>query len=932
MLSFAEKIEVDAVKRLTLPENRQPSQELARYKHFLKLENHRVTMLHKAGVGGLEVARARSMVIDVLIRYILAAVEANLLATRFAVPRFAVVAIGGYGRGELNPFSDIDIMFLHEPHQVTCGKAHPSLSALTDGLLYTLWDIGLKVGHSVRSVEDAVVAANSDMQSKTSLIESRLVAGEPAMLVRLQAVIVAKCVRGQEKTYIKSRLEDQATRRAKFGNSASMQEPNIKNGCGGLRDYQNLLWMTFFKYRVRTLKDLEPHGLVSETERKQLDAAYDYLMRVRNELHYVAKRAVDVIAKNVQPTVANNLGYTDRSPSRRIEEFMRDLFLHMRNIYLITRTLEQRLALPAGGVRSLADLFRKGKQRATQQIVDGFKILEGQICEGPRSFKEQPRRLMRVFLHAQQRGVTLHPDLAQTIRNQLPLINREFCRDPHVSETFLQILSQRGNVAPVLRTMHEVGFLGKYIPEFGKLTCMVQHEFYHQYTVDEHTLVCLEKLDKIWAATEAPLGVYTPMFLNLEHPSVLYLALLLHDAGKGFNTGDHSEAGGKIARGVARRLGLDGATTHSLRLIIENHLLMVQISQRRDLDDPGVIRQFASVIQNSQNLVMLTLHTLADSMGTSDQLWNGFKDSLLQSLMSKTAALLSGGDDFIRAEQKQIELLKEEVQKLLPSTLSPEEIEAHFAQLPPRYFAIHSPRQIAADVALAHRFMHLQLMEEDRSLIPVVTWHNEPDRGFTSLNVCTWDRAGIFTKIAACLTGAGLNVLSAHIFTRGDGIILDTFFVTDAKTGTLPKKDEREKFERIFNEALLGEIDLDELLAKQPRLQSIYQGLEGEEIPTLITFDNSTAERRTVIDVETKDRVGLLFTISQTLTELKLDLALAKIVTEKGAAIDSFYVRNLNGTKITSETQQKTVGEKLRQAIAKMDRIKGRGKLLITCE
>ncbi len=927
MLSFAEKIEADAAKRLTLPEGRQPAQELARYKHFLKLENHRVAMLHKSGVGGLEVSRARSTVIDVLIRHILAAVESNLLATRAAVPRFAVVAIGGYGRGELNPFSDIDIMFLHAPDLVTRGKAHPSLAALTDALLYSLWDIGLKVGHSVRSVEDAVVEANREMQSKTSLIESRLVAGEPAMFVRFQAVIVAKCVRGHEKAYLKARLEDQVTRRTKFGNSPFMQEPNIKNGCGGLRDYQNLLWMTFFKYRVRTLKDLEPHGLISETERKQLDAAYDYLMLVRNELHYIAKRAVDVIAKNVQPTLANNLGFTDRSPSRRLEEFMRNLFLHMRHIYLITRTLEQRLALSTGGASRLADLFRKGKQRVTQQVVDGFKIIGTQICEGSRSFKEQPRRLMRVFLHAQQRGVTLRPDLAQLIRNQLPLINREFCRDPHVSETFLQILTQRGNVASILRTMHEVGFLGKYIPEFGKLTCMVQHEFYHQYTVDEHTLVCLEKLDQIWAATEPPLSRYTQLFQNLEHPWLLYLALLLHDAGKGVDSKDHSEVGGKIARGVARRLGLNGTITHSLRLIIENHLLMVQISQRRDLDDQGVIRSFASVVQNSDNLVMLTLHTLADSLGTSDQLWNGFKDSLLQSLLTKTAALLSGGDDFIRAEQKQVELLNEEVQAILPSTMSEEEITAHFQQLPPRYFAIHSARQIAADVCLAHRFMHLQLTEEDQALVPVVTWQNEPDRGFTSLHVCTWDRPGVFTKIAACLTGAGLNVLTAQIFTRGDGIILDTFYVTDAKTGAPAKKEEREKFERIFNDTLQGKINIDEFIAQQPRLPSMYQALEDEEIPTRITFDNSTAERRTVIDIETKDRVGLLYYISQTLTELKLDMALAKIVTEKGAAIDAFYVRNLNGTKITTETQQKSVHDKLRQTIARMDRIKGRGKM-----
>src|SRR2546422_1181427 len=383
MPTLLEKIEANAAERLPLPPNRQPSQELARYKNFLKVESHRLKMLHRAGAGGGETCQARAAVMDVLLRYILAAIKRDAeAAAKTSPPTFTLVAIGGYGRGELNPQSDIDIMFLHDGDTVSTarGRPHPFLSALTDGLLYTLWDIGLKVGHSVRTIDDCVKVANSDMQSKTSLIEARFITGDPELFRRMEVIVLAKCVRGFEDAYIAARLEDQAARRAKFGNSACMQEPNVKNGCGGLRDFQNLLWMAFFKYRTRSLKDLQAHDLINEAERKQLEAAYDFLLRVRTELHYHTDRATDVLSKNLQPPIAYNLGYRERSPSKRIEKFMRDVYTHSRNIFLITRTLEERLALlpPPQPRFSLPAFFRKGRSVAAEPF-DGFKFLNGEI-------------------------------------------------------------------------------------------------------------------------------------------------------------------------------------------------------------------------------------------------------------------------------------------------------------------------------------------------------------------------------------------------------------------------------------------------------------------------------------------------------------------------------------------------------------------------
>jgi [protein-PII] uridylyltransferase len=918
MQDIIRKIEADAAARLPLPADRSATQELARYRTFLKVETHRLKLLHRSGGGGLEVCRARAAILDVLLRYLWEAALAGLSEqARQEFPPLALVALGGYGRAELNVHSDIDFMFLHN-RQVAASRPLPHLSHLIDGILYPLWDISLKVGHSVRTLEDCVKVANSDMQSKTSLIEARLVAGDSDLFNKFQKVLVAKCVAGHEAEYIAQRLADQAARRAKFGNSACMQEPNLKNGCGGLRDYQNLLWMSFFKYRTRSLKDLQAHEWLSESERKQLEGAYDFLLRVRTELHYHVNRPLDVLSKSLQPAVAHNLGYKERSPSQRIERFMRDVYTRSRSVFLITRTVEQRLALVPQTRRLSLRAWLPESRKARTEPMDGFRFVDGDIrAAGPRVFREQPRRLMRVFLYAQQRGLALHPDLAQLIRNQLGLVDRAFLTDEHVRETFLTILGQRGSVAPVLRAMHEVDLLGKYIPEFGKLTCLVQHEFYHQYTADEHTLMCLEQLDRIWEAKDPPYSTYAPLFLGLERPALLYLALLLHDVGKPQGHGNHSEVSADLAMRVARRLELEGPAAHTLRVVIENHLLMASTSQRRDLEDPAVIRNFARRVEKPETVTLLTLHTFVDSLATSDKLWNGFKDSLLWSLHEKAMRLMTGGTEFVRAEEKQRELLMDEVEKLLPGQLGVEELRAHFAALPARYFQIHSPRQILEDLLLTHRFMRLQVSENDDPLAPVINWQNQPDRACNQVKICTWDRAGLFHQLAGSLSAAGLNILSAQIFTRTDGIVLDIFDVHDARSGSLAGPEQRDTFEKTIRRALTGDdLNFHELLARQKISRPAYEAYAGERLPTRISFDNESSETRTLIEIETEDRVGLLYAISRVLSEVELDISAAKINTEKGAALDSFYVRDSDGGKVLAPERQQAIERKLRQAIA----------------
>ncbi len=936
MPTLIEQIEAEAAARLPLPPGAAAAPDLGRFKSFLKAETHRLKAAHRAGARGLEVCQARAAIIDQIIRHLWTTARSALSAQAVReFPPLAIVALGGYGRAELNPYSDLDIMFLHEGQVVAHQtKALPHLEKMLDGVLMPLFDLGLKLGHSVRSIADCVDAANSrtdpkSMETKTSLIEARWIVGDEKLFAKLQKTVLAKCVEGHVDEYLAARLADQAARRTKFGNSATMQEPNVKNGCGGLRDYQNLLWMAWFKYRTRSLADLEQREFITSTERQQLEIAYDYLLRVRNDMHCHAERTADVLSKSLQPAVARNMGYDDASISRRLEKFMREFYSHTRNIYIITRTLEQRLALlPQTDLRlrSLRSLLGKGLALASGSVepVDGFKFVGRQLLHAsPRVFRDQPRRLMRAFLHAQQRGLKLHPDLAQLVRNQLDLVDGKFLRDEHVRETFLSILGHRGNVGAALRAMHETGLLAAYVPEFGKLNCLVQHEFYHQYTADEHTIHCLEQADRVWEAQEPPYSEYAPLLQGLERPFLLYLALLLHDTGKAESHGNHAEASSDLALRVARRLALDDATTLTLRRVIEHHLLPSRISQLRDMDDLAVIRGFAKKVGDVETLALLTLHTFADATATSDKLWTGFKDALLWTLYRKTLNLLTGGVEFLRAEERRRESQLDEVRALLACELEEEEMLAHFAVLPARYFQIHSAREIADDLQMTHRFLRLQVLREDRALEPVIAWHNFPDRACNAVKICTWDRAGLFGKISGSFSAVGLNILSAQIFTRADGVALDTFFVIDARTGLLAERDQRERFDALLTKVLTGhDLDLRSLLARQQGARPPYQSYEGEQIPTRLVFDNETSETRTVIEIETEDRIGLLYAISQTLSELGLDISAARICTEKGAALDSFYVSELDSRKVVDPDRLQVIEQRLRHAIHKLDSAK----------
>lgn len=907
---FQAKLKAHAAKTLLMKPTLARAELIRLGRQFLKVETRRLQMEHRAGAGGRDVAQARAVVLDTLLQHLW-----TVCQTESPLP-VSVVALGGYGRGELNPYSDIDVMFL------TDSPPQAEVAATIEKVLYLLWDIGLKVGHCTRTIPEAIEHANTDLRSKTALIESRLVAGEAARYRKLWAEVLRRCVRGHEAEYIAARMEDQRLRHEKHGNSVYLQEPNVKEGCGGLRDLQNLMWMAFFKCGVLTLDGLRQKGHLERSEQRDLERAYDFLLRVRTSLHYLTGRACDVLSLPLQPRIAEEFGYRQRDQLRRTEAFMREYYTQARRIFFLTNTLAERIAL-SGSARSRLRLPWQRKPVGTEKF-DGFVLRNGVLhAESASVFRSDRHRLLRVFLHAQQHNAELGPDVRSLIHKSLPLVDRSFQWARETHETFRAILQRKGQVARVLRPMHETGLLGKLLPEFGRLTCLVQHEFFHRYTADEHTLQVIEHLDRIVDATEPPHAEYKKLFLNVEHPDVLYLAVLLHDAGKAANVPRHVEASLKAARNVASRLRLNADETAHLLFLVRDHLKLVMLSQRRDLDDPATTEAAVRVVKDESNLDLLMLLTFADSMGTSPKMWTEWKQSLLWQLYHHTKQALSGPEHAQNILSRRIEQLYREVSTRLKRQLPLEEIYSHFELMPASYYLHTGPEEITRHLLLVHRFLRRQYDAEttEDTLAPIIEWQPFPAQSHTRLSLCTWDRVGLFSKICGALTSAQLNILSAQIYTRADQVVLDLFQVCDRHWNAIQDAQALRAAETALTDALTHRADLDfgHLLAKLRGNRPSPERDRLTQIPTRIEFDNETTRRRTIIEVQTEDRLGLLFVLTQTITALGLDISFAKISTEKGAAIDTFYVQDHSGQPVTDPDRLALIRAKLEEAIARLD-------------
>jgi len=876
------------------------------FKGFRKVEEERLRMWHNAGGGGREIARQRSDMVDILFRELLAGVVESV-GGRGAGSRLAVVAFGGYGRRELTPFSDMDILFLQSKSGVD-----KEIEEIIRQTLVALWDIGFKIGHATRTIPQAIKKSNEDMVTKTSMLECRYLAGEREIFTTFKERFQKECVVGKESEYISWRLANQAELRIKYGSSVFLQEPNVKNGIGGLRDYQSLLWISHFKLGVMTTAKLVEQKALRENERKSLEAGYDFLLRTRTEMQYLNGRSADALTLQLQGRVATSFEYPQKNILRKVEAFMRDFYSHTRNIHLSSESALGRMkAVPEAKQSRLLAFFGT---RPRPEKFDGFIVRNGHIEPESRDiFNDDPYRMIRAFHHAQTRVLTFDPELSDLVRRRLQLVNRTFQYARAARETFFAILSRKGEVGAVLRLMHDLGFLGKYLPEFGELDCLVQHEFFHRYTADEHTLVCVEKLDSILFAEEEKFKGYRQIFQKLEDPAILYLALLLHDTGKAANQRNHEEASAVLAHKVARRLQLSSERRRMLLTLVDSHYVLSKMSQTRNLDDPATTEEFSRIVGNRHNLDALMLLTLADGMGTSDQNWSDWKEGLVWSLYRKAAHYLEGGPTALAELQRNRDEQLHGVTRKLGRDFS-DEIEAHFHYMPERYFQMFDADEISAHLRLFRMFFENRRKDESVALAPVFKWLPRLDQGHSEVWVCGWDRPRLLERIAGAFLSAQVNILSADIFTRGDSLALDIFRVSSTRLEPVTNPKDTTRVETRLSDSLaFEEYDFTPLISKDALLRT-YRLSQEVDLPTRITVENSSHPIYTLVDILTPDRLGLLYDLLRAMGEAGAMIELSRITTEMDFAMDSFYITGKDGKKITDPAAIKRLQRLLHRA------------------
>jgi [protein-PII] uridylyltransferase len=906
-----EQVLAHAASRLAATGARRPTEVLPLYKKFLKVEEYRLRLKHQAGGGGREICARRAELVDVLLQYVFGAAATSARGNEAAEVPLALIALGGYGRGELNPFSDIDVMLLH--HQEKKGIS-PHLEEMVQQVLYLLWDSGFKVGHSTRSIKEAVAQANQDMRTKTAMLESRFLAGDAELAREFRRQFRSKCVNGYEREYVELRMQDQVARHKKFGDSVYLQEPNLKSGCGGLRDYQNLLWMTYFKEGSLSTNQLVGKDWLSESDQRRIENAYDFLLRLRTALHYATGRATDILHISLQEQIAKRLDYSSGNGQLRSEALMRDYYEHTRNIFRVTERITEQFVsgYVTSKTRSLFSFLPLMRADKTP-VGDFFFVRNKQLHPARRDlFRKDPEQMMRAFEIAQERGLDLSPELEDLLSRSLGEITRTFqyARGPRA--VFKAILSQKGRVGRILRMMHRVNFLGRYIPEFGQLTCLVQHEFLHRYTADEHTLVCIDKLDALAQTNDPKLIAYRKVFEQLEDPFVLYLALLLHDSGKAVGARPHSEASALFAQRVAARLQLSSEQRKSLILLVDHHLTLSMIAQQRNLDDPATVTDFAHIVKHQKNLNPLMLLTLADGQGTSAEGWSDWKESLVWALFHETSRCLADQKSYYEQTKVERESLQTSVTAKLPADFAGE-IEAHFEFMPDNYFRASDLPEIIEHLKLFRSF--LENVGGDFPLAPAIQWKAIPEQGHSVVIFCTWERERLLAKVAGSFSVVPLNILSADIFPRGDNVVLGVFRVCDTKARPVTHQRDFTLVEQTLRRALEDEsFDFLPLIEKAKR-QS-HRLTTGIEFPTRIAIDNKTHPVYALIEIQAPDRIGLLYDVLTCLDREDLLVPLSRINTQAGAAIDTLYVvdRSTRG-KITDPHRIGAIQQRLQNAI-----------------
>lgn len=804
----------------------------------------------------------------------------------------ALLALGGYGRCEMSPHSDVDIMFLY-PAKVKSPLLGEFQKSVADRVLYLLWDLNLQVGHCTRSVADCLEEAQKNIQSKNAMLEARLITGDSGLFASFTEAFRRFCRKASAAEYIQERLADQEARRERYGGTVFLQEPDIKNGVGGLRDYHNIRWMVRLKLDNDQIDRVLLEKYLSRLEHRDFTLAYDFLVRVRNELHFQSPRPSDLLDLERQPQVALKLGYRQKDIFRRVESFMRDYYQRAQCIYLTSKYLEKRLALDAEtrvSFRAVIDSRRYGSREA----LDGFVCNRGVLSsERTTVFTEDPERLVRVFRHAQQLRATLDVELCRQIMQSLPLINAKVIQSPTANRSFRAILQSVGEVYPTLQQMLELGVLARFVPEFSGLVCLVQHEYYHRYTADVHTLNTIRELDKVFNGEDPPLTAkYSRELHQTEQPALLYLILLLHDIGKGRGMEGHAERGAEMVAGVLRRMQVKPDLHAKIAFIIRHHLDMARFWQHFDVDDPRTAQSFAQLVETAENLRYLYVHNFCDARGTAGGLWNSYKDMLHLELFRNTLTQL-GESPALPPEKTMTP--RETIQARLPD-LSPEEIEAHYSMLPERYFVYTSEEEIALHLRMVNQLLRrVSVASSMGSLVPVIEWHDDLSLSMTVVHIVTWDRAGLFFKLAGAFSVAGLSIVSSKALTRADHITIDTFYVVEPSGGVVQSQKAREVFSQALEAALIHSRDLLPEIVTQAKRHAKPDYLRTQEIlrapiPPSVDVYHELSLKRTIIEIQANDQIGLLYRLARAIHDHGFDITFARISTERHVAVDTFYI------------------------------------------
>ncbi len=900
---FIGRIQKHARERLDFAPHAPRAERLAACKTFLRLESAMIRMRHDGGESGLPVTQARAAMVDVMLAHLFNHAIASYEHTRGRLPAAcALLALGGYGRGELSPLSDIDIMFLF-PSKAKSTALEPLQQHLVDEVLYVLWDCGLKVGYSTRTVDDVFAEARKDIQTKTALLEARLVAGADPLFTGFASAYYTYYTQEDAKGYIRSRLEDQTTRRSKFGDTVFLQEPDLKSGVGGLRDYQNTLWMARVKLGITSMDQLVEQGYLKRNELRDFKRAYEFVLRTRNELHFQSKRPTDLLDLEAQPRIALGLGYTNQDVLGRVEQFMHDYYRAAQTIYRTSRLVENRLALTLDATADKKISFReavRAHRHVRSKRIDGFILRGTELTqENPRVFKDDPVRIVRVFRHCQ--SLNAQPDFAlqSLIRESLPLLTRRVTEDRDANISFKTILEDAGSVYPTLSLMHELGVLARFIPEFQGLTCLVQHEFYHRYTADIHTLNAIRELDRVFTDADPVGQKYRGVLHETANPHLLYLILLLHDIGKAKGIKGHADFGVDIALPLLARMEVDSAEQEIVTFIIKNHLIMARFWQKRDVDDPASAVAFAELVPDPDKLRYLYVHTYCDARGTASGLWNSYKDTLHGSLYRATLDQLIHGPALATRHTARMQSTYQELVTQKIPGISADEITAHFHLLPERYFVHTDADEIALHIRMVNQLLtSITKADAVGSLRPVIDWHDDINRSYTVVDVVTWDRAGLFYKLAGAFSVAGLSILSSKVISRQDHIAIDTFYVVEPGRGVVQSAKAQEIFSRAVEEALTTNKDLyPEIVAQAKKVRSARFGADKTpshvaSFPPSVEVYHELTMERTIVEVQARDEIGLLFRVAKLISDHGFDITFARIGTERDIAIDTFYIEN----------------------------------------